>query len=126
MAQPLNQPNNNNKHQKHKPNLNDPNEVDTDNDDPMIGLSNLRKMSHSERLNFIINNPPTTIDQANTMYLQFHSHITDEILFITIKEMRQLYIRQANFNHSHPGHELLTDLSIIGHLCCYSGVTFKS
>ena len=74
----------------------------------------------------LIKNPPSTLSDLNGKFLNEFGSDLRELQFFSDHRSRQLYINQANNNNSHPGYEMMVDISIIGHLTAHSGVTFTS
>ena len=76
-------------------------------------LSNMRK---------VIQNPPQTLQEAEQLFVAITGKETDDLSYILNRDYRRQLMDQSRRHSSHPGHELMVDLPVIGHICSFSGV----
>ena len=86
----------------------------------------LQIQQHLDRMVNLVKNAPTNLADLSDKFLNEFGSVLRELRFLSDVKSRQLYINQANNNNSHPGYEMMVDISIIGHLTAHSGVTFTS
>ena len=82
--------------------------------------------AHLDRMVNLVQNPPMNLNHLNSMFLNQYGSQLRELSFLSDIKSKQLYINQANHNNSHPGYEMMVDISLIGHLAAHSGVKFTS
>ena len=86
----------------------------------------LQIQQHLDRMVSLVKNPPVNLADLGDKFLREYGSDLQELRFLSDAKSRQLYINQANNNNSHPGYEMMVDISCIGHLTAHSGVTFTS
>ena len=86
----------------------------------------LQSKQHLVRMLHLVKNPPNNLNELNSKFLNEFGGSLRELRFLSDNNSRQLYIHQANLNNSHPGYEMMVDISILGHLTAHSGVQFTS
>ena len=89
--------------------------------DAILGIA-----AHLDRMFNLVQNPPMSLNHLNSMFCDVYENQLTELEFLSDVKSKQLYINQANYNNSHPGYEMMVDISCIGHLTAHSGVTFTS